>query len=1517
MMTISLTSCKLFGGLGGKDPDTDSGGTPPADNDKIEDLIYDSDSELNIVIGEGVSVEEAVALCGAIESLRGAPVAVVKPSAHRAEHEIVIGKTDREVSNAANRRLVREIEDYTGEYGGSFVVYSDGSSIAVVFTEDYDHAAEKLAFKYLKEELISETLAARAGVVNFKTFNLVEEYYEPIDTAHRNEILARAEEKLGKKTVEALISTSGLYDFRLVEWLAGLYDPCICVCKGLGEDICKNTKYCKAEGAGFYFSNSARDNVGYLPDIETARQVLDFLSYSGMCWMYDGSYTTGALPAEMLEAIGRYVRVLQSEDGYFRHPQWAHLDDYDSRLNRDLNWATTLLQAANMRPYYTTPNGVPGVGAPAESSVNMTSKLSKTRASAVSNVTLASASYPSVLESRETWAAFLDELSKEIRTKSYGTGSRLGTYKSQIAARDEAIGTPDDPTPLFDMTLEWLNYHMNPERGTWVWDEKNGGDSSQMGSYAETNGVMKIHYFYTAWEVLYPHALECMKICTEVLTTDEVPTGAVDVYNAWIALSGIYENVLNFGSAQDKAEAEAFMQNFRENATDAVLASRDKFSAFKISDGSFSYWPDYNHGYSSGMPTGIAGTKEGDVNGAIIASVDAWGYICSSLGIENIPIFGSAELYKFRELIAQSNPVIKKGLDLNYTVHDFEEDEAGDDPTDGLTYRDRSDKVSHLVESDASGENKYLKCVTSSGGGDSVFITCESRLSVAKSWVLEGDFCVMSADSEYAYQLYLGEAHMILIKAVGNKIRLVEASSDSTRDALTRDLGVCVDFGEWFRLKVIYYVGDHNTARFKIYFDDLSDGADELQLLAVTDNYFDSTNSKFEPEGGKPSTAFESVRLYSYNALNGVILLDNLAAYRSMEEYKRENDPQKQPLVYNIDPPDSPEKIYDFNNGNLPEDFEILSGQPLVTVGRLDISSEAEVNIPINVRTQGTKCASAEFNIICGAANTGEEVMRLTMTEPLGELISFVFKVVESNGKKYIGIVEKAETEGSLISGVKIPLNVSTSIRIDYHHNEDAAFIFIDGEFAGTSSKIYSDAKKFTAQNLVILSSGKASVTIDDLVFERNTTSYADAIKPSKDSVYYGFDKEDTDVILSGGAALASVNISGKTESALKLPSGTQQSSVSVSFNHRSSVASLILIDMDIYYLSASKNGETHIISYKDQSGEALYSLVMKINGELIELYEVGKGGTVASSIASAKKANAIKLSLEISPENKMVNILIDRVCVGKSSIFIDADIEKIPTTLEIKSLGTESVLSIDNLRAETVYELYEEMEVKPGANTDTANPLNFDKSSTGSLPEDIVRNSLYFRVENEYNSASGEYSNVGVLDTIAGKNENIGVRLGTEEAWTAITFEADFKLSNIGNDDIMQFFLIDEVEDASGDKAYGMIFKRVGDSFKISDYTSDGTKTTLVSGLSFDTWYKLKVQYFVIADGTARIRVYINDTLKYVTDNDFDFSGNVASKDIKQALFYTFRDSQCSIYVDNMSLTASNETCNDTVGAK
>ena len=82
-------------------------------------------------------------------------------------------------------------------------------------------------------------------------------------TQKREENFKKLIPVMGRDAVDEIRNIYDMFDEKMLIWYASLYDP----------DI-----------GGFYFSNSARDTEGFLPDIESTAQALNFITeISGIC----------------------------------------------------------------------------------------------------------------------------------------------------------------------------------------------------------------------------------------------------------------------------------------------------------------------------------------------------------------------------------------------------------------------------------------------------------------------------------------------------------------------------------------------------------------------------------------------------------------------------------------------------------------------------------------------------------------------------------------------------------------------------------------------------------------------------------------------------------------------------------------------------------------------------------------------------------------------------------------------------------------------------------------------------------------------------------------------------------------------------------------------------------------------------------------------------------------------------------------------------------------------------------
>ncbi len=1534
-MALGLSSCKIGPG---KTPEK---GNEP--EEEKENLIFNSTSELYIIMGENASSELAFRLQNAVDSARVCKEASKfgNSSTEQQKHEIVIGNTDRPISSVAKAHLGR-IDKLT-DNEVSFLIYSDGSSVAIVFDEDDKDVTETMAIEYFIEHYTNaKEMVAAKGDLHKDSFDLIEDYYRVLDNEYRNEQWEALREALGEgyadEFVTAMQQLYSLYSPDVVTWYANLYEPNICICYGLyGEDRCDGTgsPYCGT--AGIYYSNSGRDTIGYLPDLESTSQAIGFMESSGMSYMYDNK-PKNWLPEEMKMKMGLYAQAMQDEDGFFYHPQWGRdfiiNNQKDSRRARDLGHATNLLGIAALKPFYTTPTGVQG-STDLEVSGKLTAPFGGSTVSAVSMVVLTAGNYAEHLENEKTFREYLE--SYDIRHNSYSVGNRIGSQMSQIQARDKAIGTESDPTPLMDELMDYLIKNQNPETGCWNWRYKESG-APHTGSelYESVNGLLKIVNDFTIAGVKMPYAREAA-VTAMAAITDPKPIDAVtSLYNTWYAFGWIIENLRTCGGADGNREADELVALIRESAVEGIRVSREKISVFMNDDGSFSY--GINNGVpvsaqtSQGCQVALPNSEEGDVNATVIAINGIKNHIFECLEISHLrPIlFGEAERRIYLDIIENASSVRKNEVELTGEPITFDDEDTGV-PSEELVLELGAGSA-NVVE-DPRGEGNVTKIISHSGSGDYITVPNQSNSALAMTYVFESEFMLESSSLQgdsYFAQFYMGQknytCYFFTLTLKDGKVIAKEHSSSSWATAVEETLGEVGTLGEWFKIKVEYYYSESmDDVRIKFWYDDNLEDGEDMKLLAVTDNFYDATGNKYLIGQATPCKYFNYTRFYMMSGTEAVLYMDNCMTYKTQNAYVPMTDINNQPPI-NIDPPDSPEKIYDFEDGNMPADFTLTGSGASVKNNSLSLTSSATLNIPVNIRTMGARCVSTSFLITPTAANNGSTVMRLVGLDGDTAMFGINVAVREDGDGKYLTLVEyDSKATGNELTNVRIPFGKSTNVRLDYFHKEDMIIIYVDGEFVAATNVFYPDGIKGTMDNLNIVSLASSyDITLDNIRVEKNTDLFLDAVAPTTPSKPYTFDNDE------GIDKKGNITVSGGL---LAVNSKAGAGSVSVSVHERANLQNILKFSADINIKEAASDGEVTKLLFTDSEGNIIFALALVKRGGNIDLCQVSAGGTVAEPLYSYAFANSFNITLEIYQDKKMVHLIEGGTVKAKTSVFYTPEnlsLECVKAT--VASAGVKGVFTLDNLIFESYYGAYIKTDIASKVTPDEtlSEGLNFELSNSGKLPSDNIKvnqNSpaSAVRVEQMVNTLmtdknpDGEWSNVFAMDTGAGANDSILIEASEPMAGhSCVSFETDIMFSTDMQGTIFQIFLSDK----SRNNKIIMIQVSVTEDNMIQldeqsrNSMQDVIANPLDNSVKVGEWFNLRVEFYQGSKSTVRLKYFINGSLVAISNN---FYGAHEPGSSPNSLFdcvqiMSLSAASGTVYLDNVSLEASNATCKEPV---
>ncbi len=1528
-VVFTLASCKV---------------TPPkpdgeGNDSKYEDgeFIFSNKSELYLIKDEYtlVATKELLELTAVIDSHKD-PSAITKYTDDRTEpnkHELIIGESSRELTKTAMRRLDRL--DKNTDTDVRFVIYSDGYSLAVVFDKDEENIGIKAAIEHLSELCDTDKLIAKAGVVAEECID-VYEYYEAKDDAYDEVIWQALADKVGGQTGQSLVVAMkqfySLYDSEMVTWLANLYEPSICVCNGLyGETEC-NGENPVCGTAGFYYSNSARDNIGFLPDVESTYQALGFLNSSGMTRDFGHSWKN-LLDDEMNEAILAFVRNIQREDGYFVHPQWQ--TPGTSRISRDLNWATSILNTLGAKPYYTTPLGLEGIGAPKSVSV-LTGELCSSNAAACSKVIAAADSYLPQHKDLATFEKYLNTEMIKIKNggyDAYSAGNTLTSQGPQILARDRELGLSGEGS-LYNALIKFLNANQNPENGTW--DKKTPEDSG-FDIYMQVNGFMKISGIYgTSYKLNYVD--KALETVISAITYDKNISAAVDIYNPWFALHNIFGNLEAFGSTDKIAELR---QRLYQSAPETLAATRTKISICKKDDGSFSYNPKYSSATSQGCPAAVPNSAEGDVNGMLLSSAGLLDYIYTALGLSGAtkaPLFGNAERLLFMNELRGIKHMNKPNTNMSAEPEDFESYEIGETlDTDGLVTGNLNSNGSITITSDDSELGNVLMINSGSNATDTVRIANQIANPAATTIVFECNFKLESASVECPVEVYMGSAYMFTLRVKDGAVRIVEcsASTSAAANSIDNDLGVSVPLGQWFGVKVEYYYGDHGSVRIKFYLD--SDITDEAgaELIAVSNNYYDKTGNKLISPAGTPSSAFTETSISLLNEVSSVLYIDNPMSYKTSDKFAPAADPDGK-LKINVDAT-ADKKVYNFESGVIPSEF-VASADGVFSVKTesgnksLALSSPSKLTtlaVPATDVLASGNCLTLSFDITLTGLKSGQTAMTFIEREEMGNVVGFA--LVGGSDGTYITLREYNGSPGAEISGARIPMGTKTNIRIEYYGDYRTSVIFVENEFVGATSSLCSGGNRRRATETLFSFNGGMNyeIKIDNLAQNRDAGSYLEAVKPDVDSIINDFEGANTDITFGKGASVVTYGGS----KVAKLDSSSSASEIRIPIFERSKITSAISVALDIMY-SKSTDGAAHNITVTDSDGNIIFGVVIAINGDRAELYEMSRSGEPRMLLASFASSAFVNVAFELYTEEGVAYIYSDGVPVAMTESFpYPENIEKEAAYLNITSASLGSSAYVDNVKAETLYMIFEKKTVNGAANAETDNLLTFEKSNTGSLPTrlhySLIGSTSSIRIATVINGCTGEYSNAVVMKTVVGANDKIGIKpIGSESltSYSCVTFETDIKLALTAGNTEKYWLYFSKNAEAAADLVYQVCIEVRGGKLCFHDRSNPNNVSGLIreyyqSDKNANEWHRLKVEYFNGDKDTARIRLSIDGDVVYVsnvyTGRTDDASCPPARSDIRRAYFYSFGATEGDLYLDNMSLIGSDATCTDEVGQK
>lgn len=527
----------------------------------------------------------------------------------------------------------------------------------------------------------------------------------------------------------------------VLEWLASLYDP---------------------EIGGFYYSLSARDYEGFLPDLESTSQVLTLMRESGM--IPHGTLADDAFLPAIRDKIGGFARELQSEaDGYFYHPQWG-TDISVSRRERDLSWARAILSTCGMKPKYLLP----------------AERLSEASLMSFTNYT-----------DEAEFEAYLNSLDFTTGEKAYASANELASSVNTIKSAG-----------MMAKTIEFLKSKQDPNTGLW-------GYPGEVSRNAVNAAMKASSYFCASTGEEYPYF---DKMVDSVIYTveNESPNTASALWNPAI----LWEHAIDsLGGSADNGDSIKKIEQFLPTLINSIC---DDAMLFKKSDGGFSYYKDKSIKTSQGTEVSL-GLAEGDVNATLLCTERIRNSCYALAGIEYDKYF---EKYKdgFFNLLANAQPIVKKERLSDSFEENFDSMQLGAS-ADNWTI---TGKGTASVAAFPNGGSNSI-CVTNSGNGN---VKAKRPLFLIEEYETlsyEFDLCLVNSTDTDKYErwsIYLGEYGAEFIADGKNRDDYVIYWRTASTPSSSLGTKVCTFAPDtMYKIKIIYTPSDTSGKRIQLFVD--------------------------------------------------------------------------------------------------------------------------------------------------------------------------------------------------------------------------------------------------------------------------------------------------------------------------------------------------------------------------------------------------------------------------------------------------------------------------------------------------------------------------------------------------------------------------------------------------------------------------------------------------------------------------------------------------------------------------
>lgn len=525
----------------------------------------------------------------------------------------------------------------------------------------------------------------------------------------------------------------------LLDYILSLYDP---------------------ETGGYYYSVSARDNLEFLPDVESTKQAFHIFDETGI---FDADPPSASIyPAQVQEKTLRWVQSMQNEeDGYFYHPQWGK-SITSSRQSRDLWWATSIISRFGGKPLYLTPE----------------ERIAQSREKDDKEPNESLSALPEQFKSEEAFMKWVE--AEPWDTNPYIAGNTMAASMSMITA-----------SGFRPLLQKYAMERQNPETGLW-------GEGL---TYDNVNAVMKISSIFSK-DCPLPMVDKIVRSIIYVMEHDVAQTAATP----WNAVTSI-NSAINQNQGKISEETK---KSLNEALPTLIKVCTNAIKPFKKPDGGYS-WGVENSSPTSQLAWVSYGMPEGDLNGTDLCTAFLRADLYKLAGAENRPkVWSKYRGYVF-EKISNALKIVKKQKPVGINI-DFEDYAVKKYPYDWQ--RDVS-STSYAAVSEENG-NRVFEITKQKG--DARLIIPINTGGNPKKVTVSFDFMNKNATPGPLYYNSIGSKGIQWCIS-GNEGGTMILSQRTSGIGLGKNFAE-IESDIWYNLKFVY-VPDAESPRIEIYVDDI------------------------------------------------------------------------------------------------------------------------------------------------------------------------------------------------------------------------------------------------------------------------------------------------------------------------------------------------------------------------------------------------------------------------------------------------------------------------------------------------------------------------------------------------------------------------------------------------------------------------------------------------------------------------------------------------------------------------